>query len=638
MFATVESKLCPNVEEMLDICGEHVFCIRNEKTLFTAYTRTLASEILRKCTFKILFKDLKQICECKISQEIDDDDEVYVMDLTSPPVSRTYENYSKKYFPITWVVDNIYSQREIYTESQIFDRLALDLNDLKSEMRASVMWRHADQPSIIIDYLENSIEYDEDSFKLCKMVKTYSSLWYSGKDHPEVESFYQLMKEFPSFWKNKYLITLLESPFLLCIQREVLEEHFKRDSVEFVKNIGNVSTRNLILREYFQMISEIDESLFIPINHPAYGKTIGNSEYIRLAMAAIAGEWILDEEMDFSKCVISGSMIAACCTFLSGHYDIQGIRRLYSSAKTLVSCRDFGKIFDLNMIKTHEVDGDVLKVMFHEDDLLFRIEPCADIDMPVQVDSEEELEEVARMIYKVVSKYWPESELTYTTENRKTKMWKIVSSNMEDYLVGFRSVEIFMSAKTSCLTHHIPAVRGYFDGKNIYCTPSCLAYTLPCYIDSLDHYHYFSGKKSPMSVLEKYHFRGLQTDLVDDKSADDSYNIYEQLNMIPNTIILPRLYTLNIPAIPKETTVLNLTDKIKNINIADEETFDECSLYAKIDAERGTKDIIEAAVHDDEEFYISDIFRDAFELAREIENKIAHQEMLDNVYYSDDEY
>jgi len=57
-------------------------------------------------------------------------------------------------------------------------------------------------------------------------------------------------------------------------------------------------------------------------------------------------------------------------------------------------------------------------------------------------------------------------------------------------------------------TFHLPCVRGYYNGENVYMTPSCISAHLT-YMN-LD-YKYFSGNCNPVEIINKYRMRGFGT-------------------------------------------------------------------------------------------------------------------------------
>ena len=58
---------------------------------------------------------------------------------------------------------------------------------------------------------------------------------------------------------------------------------------------------------------------------------------------------------------------------------------------------------------------------------------------------------------------------------------------------------------TTVANFHMPCVRAYYDGNNVYMTPSCIsAHMTYMNID----YKYFAGSKDPISIINKYRMRG----------------------------------------------------------------------------------------------------------------------------------
>lgn len=112
---------------------------------------------------------------------------------------------------------------------------------------------------------------------------------------------------------------------------------------------------------------------------------------------------------------------------------------------------------------------------------------------------------------------------------------------------------------------HLPCVRGYYDGNNVYLTPSCISAN-KTYMN-LD-YKYFAGSKDPIEIVNKYRMRGFGTFLNKNEidklikyssSVDFWKNLYavnlESKNSIKNAlgelnfshkIFRPRFYNADI--------------------------------------------------------------------------------------------
>ena len=73
-------------------------------------------------------------------------------------------------------------------------------------------------------------------------------------------------------------------------------------------------------------------------------------------------------------------------------------------------------------------------------------------------------------------------------------------------------LEIFPIKKDDFMTtigcFHMPCVRAYYDGSNVYMTPSCISSHLT-YMN-ID-YKYFAGSKDPLEIINKYRMRGFGT-------------------------------------------------------------------------------------------------------------------------------
>jgi hypothetical protein len=84
--------------------------------------------------------------------------------------------------------------------------------------------------------------------------------------------------------------------------------------------------------------------------------------------------------------------------------------------------------------------------------------------------------------------------------------YKIVSPHLN------HSLELFMVKYddffATVQTFHLPCVRSYYNGNNVYLTPSCVSAHLT-YMN-LD-YKYFAGTRDPIDIINKYRMRGFGT-------------------------------------------------------------------------------------------------------------------------------
>ena len=83
---------------------------------------------------------------------------------------------------------------------------------------------------------------------------------------------------------------------------------------------------------------------------------------------------------------------------------------------------------------------------------------------------------------------------------------------------------------------HLPIVRSYFDGTNVFITPSCISACMT--LLNID-YKYFAGSKDPIEIINKYRMRGFGTILNDREIV----RLLEYSNLVPKW---KQLYSLNI--------------------------------------------------------------------------------------------
>jgi len=100
--------------------------------------------------------------------------------------------------------------------------------------------------------------------------------------------------------------------------------------------------------------------------------------------------------------------------------------------------------------------------------------------------------------------------------------------------------ELFMINKKSFMTtvqqFHLPCVRSYYDGTNVYLAPSCIiAHLTYMNID----YKYFSGAKNPSEIINKYRIRSFGTWLNENEKVIFIKYIAENQN-------LNNLYCINL--------------------------------------------------------------------------------------------
>lgn len=120
--------------------------------------------------------------------------------------------------------------------------------------------------------------------------------------------------------------------------------------------------------------------------------------------------------------------------------------------------------------------------------------------------------------------------------------YKIISPHLN------HSFELFMVRYddffATVQSFHLPCVRSYYDGTNVYLTPSCISAHMT--LMNID-YKYFAGSKDPIEIVNKYRMRGFGTWLNPDEKKIH-FN-YSSINPFWNN-----LYNINIK---NEQTVIN---------------------------------------------------------------------------------
>lgn len=100
-------------------------------------------------------------------------------------------------------------------------------------------------------------------------------------------------------------------------------------------------------------------------------------------------------------------------------------------------------------------------------------------------------------------------------------------------------------------TFHLPCVRGYYDGSNVYLTPSCVSAHMT--LMNLD-YRYFSGSNNPIQIINKYRMRGFGTWLNENEKIillkytkeNEFWNNLYGINFVNEESILSNLGSLNL--------------------------------------------------------------------------------------------
>ena len=140
-----------------------------------------------------------------------------------------------------------------------------------------------------------------------------------------------------------------------------------------------------------------------------------------------------------------------------------------------------------------------------------------------------------------------------------TYKYKIVSPYLN------RPLEIFPTKKDDFMSlvagFHLPCVRGYYDGSNVYLTPSCISAHMT--FMNLD-YRYVSGTKDHLDIINKNRMRGFGTWLnTPERKLTEIY-----LNKVP--------FWHNLYSDAKYFGTININHKLYSPRLYNEGDFTEC--------------------------------------------------------------
>lgn len=251
------------------------------------------------------------------------------------------------------------------------------------------------------------------------------------------------------------------------------------------------------------------ENLILLYKDKVDGKIVKtNKDYKKILDAFVGG--VLDQ-LDYSKTCLTGSAISLIVLMA---YDSRGavpeLISKYRAITTSPEVKDYkGRTLDI----ARELVLGPNKVP--EAVAIFG----ADIDLSVLTEDTKEFDQIALKHFNVFNTKWP--GLTMRKNDRSTGYtYSIISTNMEHYTKGFRIVEIYMGKIIKILSHHVPMVRGWYDGQLHLDVTAFGTYKFNRYDDhenrlvqflSYDNYYYFASKKSsPSKVLTKYFDRGFR--------------------------------------------------------------------------------------------------------------------------------
>lgn len=520
-----------DVQEVIRTHGERIPCIMPDGTMSKVFARTLFySPLLRKCTRYT-------------------DSSTVVMDMRDSFVQPAYENVLASIFPIADVMERMYEYLEVNTHEELFVLTMAKIDVCVKRMRKTVAYYSMKAPAVTSNYSpdENNDEVMSMMKKISRRVHTFSPQYFIGEDNPDVEHVGQFIKVFATYGRrisDSFIGKLLSLPSLMPVAKDVIR-HCMDNEFPTGSNIGP-----LVYYEYHHLLGHpitLDSSFVYQVNDPLIRLTTATDHELRNLLSIIAGIWILDEDLDMSKSCISGSMACAVMSTIIGVFRFSStdpalveqrmreLIKLYPSTYTVLKSykeyllcdneenrnevthqlESINKGIISHIVVDHESSGTLIVNTKDRHCIPLDIQPGADIDIPILSRDGDEIRKIALSHFTVIKKYWSNCKLVELTDGRVTKMYRVVSPLIRDYMNGFRNVEMYSAFRSDApanftgiegiVSYHLPCVRCWFGGKDfkLYATASCITRS-DKFRGSVDDYHYFAGSKTPESVLMKY--------------------------------------------------------------------------------------------------------------------------------------
>lgn len=336
-----------------------------------------------------------------------------------------------------------------------------------------------------------------------------------------------------------------------------------------------------------------EESPFIfKANDPYYQITEATDKQMEEALDFACGGWL--KKLDLSRSYITGSMICAVVGYFSQRHCSslqEWLEIFYPSIYTDLQDDHHGNETSLlSHLLTRKVkveaqyhrdsrqliltlncsdEGDFKRTVcrYTEVDLFnargrfrFLLSPGVDVDIAVETQDRQDFEEIAHRHFSAIKDVWPVARLNRIDKSSGNFMYRVESERFDDYLSGFRSVEIYMNDRRGIVTHHLAPVRSWKGPlSGIYCSASAMEAFAT---QTIREFHYFAGKAHPWQTILKYMQRGfhlsyelgkISTLIRNIPSADmparGNINIIKRIRNMVHTSYRSNLYCAAHPAI-----------------------------------------------------------------------------------------
>lgn len=153
----------------------------------------------------------------------------------------------------------------------------------------------------------------------------------------------------------------------------------------------------------------------------------------------------------------------------------------------------------------------------------------------------DDLEDVEKEYYHKSQEYDHDADEYIDEENVLFKVYENIKFKVKgsilNHEIEFFKIKYPTSFFSTVSAFHLPCVRGYYDGSQVYLLPSCI--TAAMTLVNMD-YKYFAGSKDPIEIINKYRMRGYSLPINDSEkirftsysSKVDKWNkLYGNINL-----------------------------------------------------------------------------------------------------------
>jgi hypothetical protein len=259
-----------------------------------------------------------------------------------------------------------------------------------------------------------------------------------------------------------------------------------------VANTPEVDGKSVVIpKNYFTIFTDQEIKDFHLIFSRQIGDPIAN-------ISAFTGE--LSQLLDYSKTCLTGSAICYALTITNRRF-ARYRDQLLVEYNAVVTDREI----DLAN-KTLDTERGI--VLDENKRTVALFEFGADIDLAILTTDTKEFDAIAMQHFGVIAAMYPQIKLEKRIRTTGYT-YQIYSTDGTTYSQGFRNVEMYMGTIAKILSHHVPMVRGWYDGQLHLDVTAVEQFSKERKYATYDNYFYFaSSKASPAEIMFKYHNRG----------------------------------------------------------------------------------------------------------------------------------